>query len=57
MYENPGKLRPPCPSLPTPMGSRSLIFPTPTPLLRFKNWLLLLVWLLITQILSTPVSI
>jgi len=33
-------------------GMRSLIFSTPTPLLCFKNWLLL--WLLITEHLSTP---
>jgi len=37
-------------------GVRSLIFPTPSPLLCFKNWLLLLVWLLITQNLFTPNS-
>jgi len=34
-------------------GVRSLIFSTPTTLLYFKNWLLLLVRLLITQSLST----
>jgi len=39
-------------------GVRSLIFLTTTPLLCFKNWpLLVVLWLLITQTLSTPAPV
>jgi len=36
---------------------QNLIFSTPTLFLCFKNWLLLLVWFLIVQNLSTPASV
>jgi len=58
--ENCSRAPDPCQSLvhmQCSRGVRSLIFSTPTPLLCFKTWLLLLVWLLSTEKLSTPAPI